>query len=77
MEILKQATSGNAQLRSLLENINPYIEGKLEVIVDGKYANLLLYEGNPLENIDVIAQPQKTLKLIMKNGVIYKKLIAE
>ncbi|WP_027077372.1 hypothetical protein [Maribacter antarcticus] len=57
LEILKQATSSNAQLLSLLEKINPYTEGKLGVIVEGTYADLLLYEGNPLENIEVIAQP--------------------
>ncbi len=77
LEILKQATSGNARLLSLSGKINPYTEGKLGVIAEGAYADLLLYEGNPLENIDIIAQPEKTLKLIMKNGVIYKNLIAE
>lgn len=77
LEILKQATSGNARLLSLSGKINPYTEGKLGVIAEGAYADLLLYEGNPLENIDIIAQPEKTLKLIMKNGVIYKNLIAD
>jgi len=77
LEILKQATSGNARLLSLSGKINPYKEGKLGVIAEGAYADLLLYDGNPLENMDVIAQPEKTLKLIMKNGVIYKNLIAD
>jgi imidazolonepropionase-like amidohydrolase len=70
LEILKQATSGNARLLSLSRKINPYTEGKLGVIAEGAYADLLLYEGNTLENMNIITQPEKTLKLIMKNGVI-------
>lgn len=72
LEILKQATTGNARLLSLSGRINPYTEGKLGVIEAGAYADLLIYEGNPLEDIEVIAQPDKTLKLIMKDGKIYK-----
>ena len=72
LEILKQATSGNARLFSLSGKINPYTEGYLGVIKAGAYADLLIYEGNPLEDMAVVAHPEKTLKLIMKNGKIYK-----
>ena len=72
LEILKQATSGNARLFSLSGKINPYTEGLIGVIKVGAYADLLIYDGNPLEDMGVVAQPDKTLKLIMKDGKIYK-----
>ncbi|MEP3207609.1 MAG: amidohydrolase family protein [Maribacter sp.] len=72
IEILKQATSENARLLSLSGKINPYTKGKLGVIEKGAYADLLIYDGNPLENIAVVANPQQYLKLIMKDGKVYK-----
>lgn len=72
LEVLKQATSENARLLNLSGKINPYTEGKLGVIEVGAYADLLIYEGNPLEDIDVVAHPEKNLKLIMKDGKVYK-----
>jgi imidazolonepropionase-like amidohydrolase len=35
-------------------------------------ADLLLVDGDPLTNIDVIGDPFKNFTVIMKNGVIYK-----
>lgn len=72
LEILKQATSDNARLLSLSGKINPYTEGKLGIIEAGAYADLLIYEGNPLDDIKVLADPTKNLKLIMKDGKVYK-----
>jgi len=67
LEVLKQATSGNARLLSLSGKINPYTDGKIGVIEEGAYADLLIYDGNPLEDINVVAIPKKNLKLIMKD----------
>jgi imidazolonepropionase-like amidohydrolase len=72
LEVLKQATSENARLLSLSGQVNPYTEGKLGVIEPGAYADILLYEGNPLENIQVIVNHKENLKFIMKDGIIYK-----
>jgi imidazolonepropionase-like amidohydrolase len=77
LEILKQATSGNARLLSLSGKINPYKEGKLGVIKAGAYADLLIYEGNPLENIEIVAHPEKYLKLIMKDGQVFKNQLPQ
>jgi imidazolonepropionase-like amidohydrolase len=71
-EILKQATSQNAELFELSGERHPYKEGKLGVIEAGAYADLLLVNGNPLEDISLLAAPDKNLSLIMKDGVIYK-----
>lgn len=72
LEMLKQATSQNAELFALSGDLNPYPDGALGVIRNGAYADLLIYEGNPLENIQVLVDYGKNLKLIMKDGKIYK-----
>jgi imidazolonepropionase-like amidohydrolase len=50
---------------------SPY-PGKLGVVEQGALADLLLVEGNPLEDINLIADPAKNFKVIMKDGRIYK-----
>jgi len=72
LEILKQATSENAKLFELSGQINPYTEGKLGLIQKGAYADLLIYDGNPLEDVDVIVNYKENLKFIMKDGLIVK-----
>jgi imidazolonepropionase-like amidohydrolase len=70
-EILKLVTHDNAQLLALSGPRAPY-QGKLGVVEVGALADLLLVEGDPLANIDLIADPQKNFTVIMKDGVIYK-----
>lgn len=72
VEVLRQATSGNAELFALSGKLNPYPDGALGVIKNGAYADLLIYEGNPLQDITVIVDFSKHLKFIMKDGKIYK-----
>jgi len=72
LEILKQATSENARLLALSGDSNPYQKGQLGVIKKGAYADLLIYDGNPLKDIEVIVNYKQNLKLIMKDGKIYK-----
>jgi imidazolonepropionase-like amidohydrolase len=71
-EVLKIGTSQNAELLELSGPRHPYREGKLGVIAAGAYADLILVDGNPLENLDLIADPEAKLDLIMKDGKIYK-----
>jgi imidazolonepropionase-like amidohydrolase len=70
-EILKMATSVNAQLLELSGKRNPY-PGKLGVVEEGALADLILVDGNPLENIELIADPENRFLVIMKNGVVFK-----
>ena len=72
VDILRQATSINGRLFALSGALNPYPDGPLGVIRPGAYADLLIYDGNPLEDIAVLTRPEETLKLVMKDGVIYK-----
>ncbi|MGD1701321.1 amidohydrolase family protein [Dapis sp. BLCC M229] len=74
-EILKQVTSGNAELFLLSGNRHPYQEGSLGVIQEGAYADLLIVNGNPLENISLMADPDNNFKIIMKDGVVYKNTL--
>ena len=73
-EILKQATSGNAEVLELLGPRNPYPE-KLGVIEEGAYADILLIKGNPLEEMEVLLNPEENLLLIMKDGMVYKNIL--
>jgi imidazolonepropionase-like amidohydrolase len=70
-EVLRMATSTNASLLALSGPRNPY-PGKLGVVEAGALADLLLVNGNPLENIQLIENPEANFLVIMKDGVIYK-----
>lgn len=71
-EVMKMATSTNAELLNLSGPRNPYQEGALGVIAEGAYADLILVDGNPLDNIDLVADPHENFDLIMKDGVVHK-----
>ena len=47
-------------------------EGEFGVIAPGALADLLVIDGNPLDDIRVLTTPDATLKLIMKDGTIFK-----
>jgi imidazolonepropionase-like amidohydrolase len=70
-EALIMATSTNAELLGLSGPRDPY-PGRLGVIEEGALADLLLVDGNPLENINLVADPTRNFLVIMKDGKIYK-----
>lgn len=74
-EALKMATSTNAELLALSGPRNPYQAGALGVVQEGAYADLILVDGNPLQNLDLVADPGKNFVVIMKDGKIYKNTI--
>jgi imidazolonepropionase-like amidohydrolase len=73
-EVLAMATGTNAQLLQLSGARNPY-PGKLGVVEEGALADLLLVDGNPLENLKLIETPDSSFLLIMKGGAIHKNLL--
>jgi imidazolonepropionase-like amidohydrolase len=73
-EALIMATSTNGELLALSGPRNPY-PGKLGVVEEGALADLLLVDGNPLQNIELIKDPAKNFLIIMKDGKIYKNLL--
>ena len=75
-EALAMATSTNAELLSLSGPRNPY-PGRLGVVEEGALADLLLVDGNPIDNIKLIEDPAKNFLVIMKGGKVYKNLLAQ
>jgi imidazolonepropionase-like amidohydrolase len=70
-EALHMATSVNGKLLALSNLRNPY-PGKLGVVEDGAFADLLVLNGNPLDNINLIADPDTSIAIVMKDGRIHK-----
>jgi len=73
-EALKMATSTNAELIKLCGPRDPY-PGDLGVVKEGALADLVLVDGNPLENIDLVADPDNHFVVIMKDGKVYKNTL--
>ena len=73
-EVLTMATSINAELLGMSGPRNPY-PGKLGVVEEGALADLLLVDGDPISNIKLIAEPEKNLVTIMKDGKFYKNTL--
>lgn len=74
-EILKMATADNAALLALSDRRNPY-PGKLGVVEAGALADLLLVDGDPIADIALLSDPAKNLLVIMKDGRIFKNMLA-
>jgi imidazolonepropionase-like amidohydrolase len=79
---LRNATSVAGELLALSGPRNPY-PGKLGVIEEGALADILIVDGNPLEDLSVLGANSKwfgtprpkqleTIRLIMKDGVFFK-----
>jgi imidazolonepropionase-like amidohydrolase len=65
----------NARLLALSGLRHPYREGKLGVIEPGAYADVLLVDGNPVENITLLENPEQHMLLIVKNGEVIKNML--
>ena len=49
--------------------------GKIGVVEEGALADLLLVDGDPIADINLIADPAKNFLVIMKDGKIYKNAL--
>ena len=74
-EALKMATGDNAELLAMSGLRNPY-PGKLGVVEEGALADLLLVDGDPTVDLKLVADPTQNFLVIMKDGSIYKNLLA-
>ena len=74
-EALAMATGTNAELLALSGKRNPY-PGKLGVVEESALADLLLVDGNPLQDINLVADPAKNFLIIMKDGKVYKNILS-
>ncbi|MGX1097430.1 imidazolonepropionase-like amidohydrolase [Amorphus sp. MBR-141] len=71
LPLLAIATAKNGELLRLSGPRNPY-DGKLGVIEPGAFADILVADGDPTRSLDFLGDPETNLRLIMKDGKIYK-----
>ena len=69
-EVLTQATSESARVIRMAGSLNRH--GNFGEIREGWVADILLHNGNPLDDISVLRDPKSNLALIMKGGEIVK-----
>jgi len=67
VEILKSATSVNAKIVQQ--------EGRLGVVAPGALADLIVVDGNPLENLGLLEDQGAHLPVIMKGGAFHKNTL--
>ena len=67
VDILRQATSINAELLNR--------GGELGVIAPGALADLMVVDGNPLDDIGLLSGQGEAVLLVMKGGVVFKDLM--
>ncbi len=65
LELLRQATSINAEMMMQ--------QGKLGCIAPGAHADLLLVDGDPLQDISLVAADGKKLRVIVRGGDLVKE----
>jgi imidazolonepropionase-like amidohydrolase len=74
LEILRQATSINGELLAM-SGLRSNYQGRLGVLEPGALADLLVVEGNPLEDIRVLEKPDENLRVIVKEGRVVKSTL--
>jgi imidazolonepropionase-like amidohydrolase len=67
---LKASTSTAGGVLALSGGMNPYKDGPLGVIAEGTYADIILVDGNPLEDLEALSR--KNVDFVMKDGQVYK-----
>jgi imidazolonepropionase-like amidohydrolase len=75
VEALRIATSNNAELFRLAGERDPYRQAELGVIRPGAWADLLVVDGDPTQDLSLLANPEASLALIVKGGRVYKNLL--
>jgi len=63
-DILAAATTVAARLIGM--------EGRLGVVAPGALADLLVVEGDPLDDIALLAAPERNIRLVMKAGAVHR-----
>ncbi|CUH48995.1 putative chlorohydrolase/aminohydrolase [Ruegeria atlantica] len=72
---LKTATSNAAEVLGFSGEMNPYKEGTLGTIAAGGYADIILVDGNPLEDLNTITRDN--VDFVMKDGLVYKNWLPD
>lgn len=69
-EVLRQATAESASIIRMAGKLNRF--GNFGEVREGWVADLLIHDGELLEDLSVLADPDTNLKLIMKGGEIVR-----
>lgn len=75
-QVLAIATGGNGELLALSGERSTY-RGALGVIAPDALADLILVDGDPLEDLALIADPVRNFLVIVKDGVVVKDALAD
>ena len=75
VEILRQNTSHAGRWLAKSGSKNPFREGPIGVLEVGAYADMILVEGNPLEDVAVLADYDNTIKVVIKDGEIFQNTL--
>ncbi len=67
IEIIRSATTIGAQVVRM--------EGRLGTLAPGAFADLIVVDGNPLENLGVLQEQGRHLAAIMKGGQFHKRVL--
>lgn len=73
---LQLATSGNCELFALSGQRNTYKEAKLGVLQRGAWADMLLVDGDPTQNLDLLKDYERNLFVILKGGKVRKNRLS-
>ncbi len=74
LEALRMATGAAGELLALSGERAPY-RGPLGVIEPGAFADLLVVEGDPEQDLDFLGDPESSLRLILKEGRVVKSTL--
>jgi imidazolonepropionase-like amidohydrolase len=75
LEILRQATSESAEIIRMAGPLDRH--GDFGEIREGWLADLLIIDGDPLADIQVLADPAQAVVLVMKEGTVLKNALPE
>jgi imidazolonepropionase-like amidohydrolase len=78
LDAMKLSTSapGQALLELSAPSRNPYKGAKLGVVEEGAWADILIWKGDPTQNVKLILE-EENLLVIMKDGNLYKNLTVD
>ncbi|MDN5761813.1 MAG: amidohydrolase family protein [Microlunatus sp.] len=77
IDALRMLTSQNARLFRLAGERDTYRAAPLGVITEGAWADVLLVDGNPAEDLSLLTDPEKNLLVIVKGGLVHKNAVVE
>jgi imidazolonepropionase-like amidohydrolase len=69
LEVIRSATTVAAELFQM--------DGEIGVVAPGACADMLVYDRNPADDLGVLQAPERFLRLIVKDGTVYKNTLAD